>query len=103
LIGRDSNRMIGIPTPTWLPSLSTAEETWTGRPGLAELDVDDAGVDGVEAAALDGAPGVRVFTTVTGEPLPLELHALTTRAAAQIRAPSNAADRRERTFLTGPP
>jgi hypothetical protein len=94
--------MIGIPTPTWLPSLRTAEETWTGRPGLAELDVDDAGADGEPEATLDGAPGVRVLTTVTGEPLPLELQAVTTRAAT-IRAPSNAADRRGRTFLTRPP
>src|SRR5262245_57436490 len=45
-MGRDSSRMIGIPTPTCDPSLSTADATCTGLAGFADL-VGDAECDEV--------------------------------------------------------
>jgi hypothetical protein len=97
--------MIGIPTPTWLPSLSTAEDTCTFLVGFADVDVEDAGAeDGADTEELSGALGVRVCVTVT---LPLpdvpELHAAATTASADTRAPTTREDRRGRRFLTRPP
>jgi hypothetical protein len=96
--------MIGIPTPYCAPSLS-ALDTCTGSPGFAEceVDVDVAGADDGAPDSLDGALAERVWVTVTGEPLPLELHAVTANAVAAVKAPRTAADRGERRFLTGPP
>src|SRR3954471_17220871 len=101
-MGRDRNAMIGIPTPTCCPSPS-AVDTCTGTPGFAELDVEDAGADDGAPDSVPGAFAERVWVTVTGEPLPLELQAETPNAPTAMRAPRIAADRGERSFLTRPP
>jgi hypothetical protein len=98
--------MIGIPTPTCEPSLSTADDTCTRFAGFTGFDF--FAPDDDDPTELDGAAalGLLLWVTVTTGPgLVLLLHEETT--SATTAASSVTADtwrpRRERSELITPP